>query len=59
MLISGGDALLNSNEALEHFLDVLLSMEQLDFLRIGTRTPVTFPFRITLASGACGAVETL
>ena len=30
-----------SNEALEHFLDVLSSMEQLDFLRIGTRTPVT------------------
>lgn len=41
VLISGGDALLNSNEALEHFLDVLSSMEQLDFLRIGTRTPVT------------------
>ena len=48
VLISGGDALLNSNEALEHFLDVLSSMEQLDFLRIGTRTPVTFPFRITM-----------
>lgn len=48
VIISGGDALLNSNEALEHFLDVLSSMEQLDFLRIGTRTPVTFPFRITL-----------
>lgn len=46
VLISGGDALLNSNQTIEMYLKVLSDMEHLDFLRIGTRTPVVYPNRV-------------
>ena len=47
VLLSGGDALVVSDKKLEKWLDRLSAMKQLDFIRIGTRTPVTFPERIT------------
>lgn len=43
VLISGGDALLNSNNVIEFYLDKLSTIEHLDFIRLGTRLPVTFP----------------
>lgn len=47
VLISGGDALLNSNALLKRYLERLSQIDHLDFIRIGTRTPVVFPMRIT------------
>lgn len=47
VLVSGGDALLNSNKRLSQILDVLSEIEHLDFIRIATRVPVTLPQRIT------------
>ncbi|MDD3219435.1 MAG: KamA family radical SAM protein [Lachnospiraceae bacterium] len=46
VLISGGDALLNSNMLLKRYLEQLSHIEHLDFIRIGTRTPVVLPMRI-------------
>ena len=46
-LLSGGDALLQPTERLAKWLDTLADVPQLDFIRIGSRTPVTFPCRIT------------
>ena len=47
VLISGGDAFLNSNAVIEKYLDRLTRMEQLDFIRFGTRLPVTLPEQIS------------
>ena len=47
VLVSGGDALMNSNEDLRHILDALIDIKHLDFIRLATRTPVTLPQRIT------------
>jgi lysine 2,3-aminomutase len=47
VLISGGDAFLNSNEVIEKYLERLSKMEHIDFIRFGTRTPVVLPGRIT------------
>lgn len=47
VLLSGGDSLLLSNDAIEHYLELLAPIPHLDFIRFGTRTPVTFPARIT------------
>ena len=46
ILLSGGDALINSNEVIERYLETFSKLEQLDFIRIGTRTPVVLPMRI-------------
>lgn len=46
VLISGGDALLNSNARLEMLLRMLVDIEHLDAIRIATRVPVVFPSRI-------------
>lgn len=46
VLISGGDSFLNSNAAIETYLKELSEIEHLDFIRFGTRVPVTFPMRI-------------
>ena len=46
-LLSGGDALIQSNERIREWLDSLSRLEQLDFIRIGSRVPVTFPERIS------------
>lgn len=47
VLVSGGDALLNSNERLRRILGMLAGIEHLDLIRIASRTPVVFPSRIT------------
>jgi len=47
VLVSGGDAFLNSNERIRLILDLFSEIETLDFIRFGTRTPVVLPQRIT------------
>jgi len=47
VLLSGGDALLFSDEKLRGFLERLRSIEHIEFLRIGTRVPIFLPQRIT------------
>lgn len=56
-LISGGDAFLNSNALLKRYLERLLHIEHLDFIRFGTRTPVVFPMRITEDSELLGLLH--
>lgn len=47
VLLSGGDAFLLPNKAIRRYLELLAPIPHLDFIRFGTRTPVTFPARIT------------
>ncbi len=47
VLISGGDGLLISNDKLENILQELKAIEHVEMIRIGTRTPVVMPQRIT------------
>lgn len=47
VLISGGDALMNSTAAIERYLKGLAEIPHLDLIRLATRTPVTLPGRIT------------
>jgi KamA family protein len=46
VLISGGDALMNSNRVIERLLMRLTEMDHLNFIRIGSRIPVVLPSRI-------------
>lgn len=46
VLISGGDALLNTNKVIGRYLSGLSKISHLKFIRFGTRTPVVFPQRI-------------
>ena len=46
VLLSGGDAFMLSADQISGWLEELTDLEQLDFIRFGTRTPVTFPQRI-------------
>ena len=46
VLISGGDALCNSNDVIREYLDTFTQIDSLDFIRIGTRIPVVLPERI-------------
>lgn len=46
VLVSGGDALLNSNERIDRILGMLACVPSLDFIRIATRAPATLPTRI-------------
>ena len=46
VLISGGDPLTLPVDVLEKFLQKLSEISHLDFIRIGTRTPASFPERI-------------
>ena len=46
VLISGGDSFLNTNTTIKKYLEKLSAVEHLDFIRFGTRVPVTFPMRI-------------
>ena len=46
VLITGGDALLRSNNRLEYIFDELYAIDHVDVLRVGTRTLATLPFRI-------------
>lgn len=47
VLVTGGDPLILSDERLEMILSRLAQMEHVLRIRIGTRTPVTLPQRIT------------
>jgi len=47
VLISGGDPLTLSDRVLEHIIKTLKSIPHVEFVRIGTRIPVTLPQRIT------------
>lgn len=47
VLISGGDPLTLEDEVLEELIKKLRSIPHLEFLRLGTRVPVTLPQRIT------------
>lgn len=45
VLISGGDAFLNSNRTLQKYLE-FADIDHIDLIRFGTRTPVVLPQRI-------------
>ena len=47
VLLSGGDALLMGEERLEYILAQLRKIEHVEIIRLGTRTPVVMPQRIT------------
>jgi len=47
VLLSGGDALCVSDSMLEYILKELRKIKHVDIIRIGTRTPVVMPQRIT------------
>ncbi|MBN2831468.1 MAG: KamA family radical SAM protein [Candidatus Omnitrophica bacterium] len=47
VLISGGDPLILEDEALEGLIERIRSIPHVEFLRMGTRIPVTLPQRIT------------
>ena len=46
VLISGGDPLILETAVLERFLKRLSGIPHLEFIRIGSRSPITFPARI-------------
>lgn len=46
VLLTGGDFFLLPSDKIAEWLELLVNLEQLDFIRFGTRTPVTFPHRI-------------
>src|SRR5471032_2785274 len=47
VLLSGGDALIFSDDKLERILSRLRAIPHIEFLRIGTRVPIFLPQRIT------------
>ena len=47
VLISGGDAFMNSNETIEKYLRYFSEIPNLDFIRFGSRIPVVLPQRVT------------
>ena len=47
VLLSGGDALLISDERLEYIISQLRAIPHVEIIRIGSRTPVVMPMRIT------------
>lgn len=47
VLLSGGDALLVSDERLEYIISELRKIPHVEIVRIGSRTPVVMPQRIT------------
>jgi lysine 2,3-aminomutase len=47
VLLSGGDALLVSDDRLEYIIKRLRAIDHVEIIRIGSRTPVVMPQRIT------------
>lgn len=47
VLLSGGDPLLLPDETLDWLLTEITAIEHVEVVRIGTRTPVVLPYRIT------------
>jgi KamA family protein len=46
VLISGGDPLVLSNQMIEKFLKTLTNIDHIEFVRLGSRIPVTLPTRL-------------
>jgi lysine 2,3-aminomutase len=46
VLITGGDPLVLKTEILESFLEALVKIDHIDFIRFGSRVPVTLPARL-------------
>ncbi len=46
VLLSGGDSFILENEKIKGWLDTMTEVDSLDFIRMGTRVPVSFPERI-------------
>ncbi len=49
VLLTGGDPLIFSDDRLHWLLDSLRSIPHVEIIRLGTRLPVTLPFRVTPA----------
>jgi len=47
VLLSGGDPFLLSDEKLDYILGLVSAIPHVEVIRIGTRTPVVLPYRIT------------
>jgi lysine 2,3-aminomutase len=47
VLLTGGDALMLSDQSIDRLLGELRSIKHVEIIRIGSRTPVTLPQRIT------------
>ncbi len=47
VLLSGGDPFLLEDDMIDYLLDRLNRIDHVEVIRIGTRTPVVLPFRIT------------
>ena len=47
ILISGGDAFMNTNSLLRRYLETFSSLPNIQYIRFGTRIPVVLPARIT------------
>ncbi len=47
VLISGGDPLVLPNEVIKKFLEVLTKIDHLNYIRFGSRTPVSLPSRLS------------
>lgn len=47
VLITGGDPFISSDESLEDLVQKLRAIPHVEIIRIGTRTPVTLPYRVT------------
>lgn len=56
ILISGGDSFLNTDDVIRRYLDAFTSVPTIQFIRFGTRTPVTFPQRITEDDGELASI---
>lgn len=57
VLISGGDAFLNSNGTILNYLQYFSDIPTLDFIRFGTRIPVVLPQRIHEDDELLGMLE--
>lgn len=49
VLVSGGDVFMQSDDMLEYVISNLRAIEHVEIIRLGTRTPVVMPQRITPA----------
>jgi lysine 2,3-aminomutase len=47
VLITGGDAFMASDQALEQLVQRIRAIPHVEIIRFGTRTPVTLPYRVT------------
>ena len=56
VLISGGDAFMNSDAVIRQYLEAFTAIPSIKLIRFGTRTPVTFPYRITEDDGELEAL---